>query len=349
MAKRGSSNYAGQIGWAVGILSFLNDKSNPVERYWRVIEEGSAATKWPWQGAGIAGLWGDSAGPRGALHDTAGTRFEGRGDQKFAPYFRKREQDMLGPARAAISRFLGGGRGANMDLLKVTHVTIYRRRWMRGDRISEGGTGKPTGPVYEVERPVSSTADIKRARRALYHWYLAGASSAAQIPFVYGRIQNPVEGQHYYEKAMRSFRPKLPAMQAQAMRESLDFALRQNPSLSVTNLRKQQASDNIGGTARKGRARAERRVADLRNYKPFDTALQVIAADVTVQSLIRDDKGRFVNGTWQQALRGANARIAEQYQREVAQLMEAKGKRPSTNALVRATLDAKNRYPRDYT
>jgi len=346
MAKVGGSNYAGQIGWAVGIPEWLNSSRSQVERYWRVIEEGSAATKWPWQDQGIAGLWGDNARPG---WNGATDPFGGRNNQAFAPFFRNREDNMLGPARAAIMRYLGDGKGKNMDQLKVSYVTTYRRQWIAGqDAKRFGGRGKATGPVERKTRSSLTPSDVKRARRALLHWYLTGATKPNQIPFVYGVIKNPVVGANYYGRAMQKFRPQLPGVQAAMMREALDFAIQTaGGKTSVTALRKVQAFDNAGESARTGRARAERRVDELRTYEPYDTAIQVQLADITVQSLMRDDKGRFVNGLWQQALRNANERVAMQYQAMVVELMRAEGRRPRTNALVAATESPENRYPRN--
>jgi hypothetical protein len=346
VAKKGGSNYAGQIGWAVGILEFLNDPGkNPTERYWRVIEEGSGATKWPWQDQGIAGLWGDYPRPD---WDAADTQFTpGRNNQAFAPYFRNREQNMLGPARVAIMRYLGDGKGRNMDQLKVSYVKTYRRQWIAGEDAKRfGGRGKATGPVEVKTKTWLTPSDFKRARRALLHWYLTGATRPNQIPFVYGVIKKPVEGANYYGKAMAKFKPTLPAMQAKAMREALGFAFSGDTKV-LQQLRKIQAFDNSSGTARTGRAVAERRTADLKKYEPFDTAIRVQVANVVVQSLIRDSYGRFVNGTWQAALREANERIAMAYQAMVVAEMRNHRHRPATNALVEATANAENRFPRN--
>lgn len=48
--ERAVSQYAGQVGWAVGLPTWLDSPASKVNRYWRVIEFGAAATAYPWLG-----------------------------------------------------------------------------------------------------------------------------------------------------------------------------------------------------------------------------------------------------------------------------------------------------------
>lgn len=331
----GSGGYAGQLGWSVGLESWLDAPDSPVRRYWRVIEFGSAATEWPWQGEVVAGLWGSQA--RGRIGSGHG-RFSSNRDEKLVPYFKKLGQDMLGPARHALWDFMEGGKGPNMELLKVDRFM----KVLGGKKRVDGSHA----PRRYAMRPVTTPAQARRARASLFHWLLtATAADISSIPFVVGQITNPVEAGHYYRRALSAF--PLEAEQGRAVEEAFAFALRSGSKSPLQQLRKVQAFDNSTGSASRGRARTYVDSAGLRRYGAHSGAMIAVAASPTVQTLTRDDKGRFVNGTWQQALREANELVAKAFQQAVVDEMEQQGERPRTGAMAKATRDPRNRYPRD--
>src|SRR5690606_22243005 len=106
MAK--ANTFAGRLGWAVGIPEWLNNENSKVNRYWRVIEYGSSATRWPWQGQRIVGLWSNLPGPRGGLITGQLSMFNVARDQKFVPFFHAKNGDMDRAGRAALYWFLEG-------------------------------------------------------------------------------------------------------------------------------------------------------------------------------------------------------------------------------------------------
>lgn len=334
--EKPASNYAGQAGWSVGMASWLDDPASKVNRYWRVIEFGSAATGWPWKGKLVAGLWGPNAGPRGGLWGSATTEFSGRNNQKFAPYFSDIGQDMLGPARKALWDFMKGGKGPNMDKLQATY--FYRVH----EKKRKDGSVKRKVTLVTAHTP----GQEKKARKAMFHWLLTKATDASQIPFVTGTIDRDIPPGDFYRAALASF--PMETEQAQAVREALDFALHhQGKESTLTALRKQQKEDNYSGTAAKGRRKNLETNDSIRRFSVHGRARVSVAADVTTQSLMFDGGGRFVNGTWQIALREVNELIAMRFQDAVVAEMQRSSHRPPTNALIEATQDPHNRYPRD--
>lgn len=328
---KGLSGYGGMVGWAVGIPQWLDDPASEVNRYWRAIEEGATG----WVGGGIAGLWGPNAEPRKHLWETSHTRFLGRKDQKFAPYFSKRGNDMLGPARAALWNFMEGGKGPNMDLLKVQ----YEVRWRKDKQ----------GRKTREEVPISSGAAADRARKKLFFWFMTKSTDAEQIPFTYGVIRRPTPARHYYAKGWAAFEPTFKDRQLQAMREALHFALRGAKSETASQIY-QAARAEFGAESPRGPSRISRpsgktaRVnANVGRYMPAGAKITA-AADVHIQALVFDGGGRFVAGTFQGALQEANARLAQQLQQLIADQMT--GTRPETLRLKKATLHEMNRYPR---
>jgi len=327
--EKPASGYGGQVGWAVGLPSWLNSPASRVNRYWRVIEFGSAATEYPWVGQQVAGLWGDNARPRGF---NARTQFEpGRLNQGFQPYFSKLGQDMLGPARAALWDFMEGGKGPNMDLL---HVTEYRKQIVKKNK-----KGQVTRREM-VTRQAHTESQMNRARRQLFFWFMTRAESAHELPFVQGTINREIPAGHYYEEALKSF--DMHGWHKRALEETFAEAMG-GAKLTLGNMRKDQAFDNAGERKGKGRARAFYTDESVQRLLP--RSLASAAAHVQIQSLSRA-QGQFVNGAWQQALREYNARIARAFQAEVVGHMAAPH-RPATEFLRKATAAAENRYPQN--
>lgn len=322
------SQYAGQVGWAVGLPTWLDSPASKVNRYWRVIEFGAAATAYPWLGQQIVGLWGDSANPR---MGSAGTSFGGREDQGFEPWFSKLGQDMLGPARAALWHFMEGGKGPNMDLL---NPSTYRKQVVKKNKKGEVRRREM------VTREVHTESQEKRARRQLFFWFMTRASSAHELPFVQGTVKREIAPAHYYEEALISF--PMEEAQAEALRSTFAEAIN-SAKLSVSNLRKAQALDNYKGRTSSGRARAFYTDESVARLLP--RSLGHAATSVEIQSLSRA-QGQFVNGQWQAMLRDANAKIAKAFQAEVVSHMDSGARRPATEALRAATAAAENRYPR---
>lgn len=335
---RAPYNYVGVIGWSVGVTSWLDSPTSRVGRYWRVIEHGSAATQWPWQGQLVAGLWGPRAEPRGGLHGSARSAFQpGLGNEKFAPYFRTIGQDMTGPARRALIVLMGGNaKKPNLQAFEGVATYFYRKK-----------KGKPAEKVM-----ARTPGQMRKAQRGLWFWLMTRAD-ARQIPFVTGVIQRPVVAADYYGKALSTF--PMRDMQIQALRNALGSALGNSSRMSeqLRAAQRQFAEDSSyfdtparvprQGYLPKAKLKGDAYAAGLPGHVGN---IVVKAASAEVQSLITTQNAKFVNGVWQQALREANEYVAMAFQRHVAELMQA-GTRPPTKALREATLAPENRYPRD--
>lgn len=165
-----NNGYEDLLGWTVGRYDWLDNENSKVNRYWRVIEQGSEATNWPFVGKTIVGLWGNYAGgtdrPNSLQEGNLSIPENGRSDQKFVPFFKTLSHDMLGAKRMALWFLFDGGK-RNMDLI-------------RGNSPSE-------------------------KKRFLY-WLLTRAT-VDQIPFVSAYVQRPIKPAHYYLKAMQAYRP----------------------------------------------------------------------------------------------------------------------------------------------
>lgn len=310
--------YGASLGWSVGRFEWLNSPNSKVNRYWRVIEEGSNATDWPWQGQRIVGLWGPNAGPRGALIQGDLSRFsKSRNDQKFVPFFRSRTGDMEGAARAALYYYLGGGTGKNMELL-------------RGDPGRGSGNGGK---------------DVDNARRRLYFWFMMvgsgrpGSPRMDQLPFVQGIIVREVLAGNYYARALMNFQP----MQREIDGIKEIFGADLSSSSGMKETRRLQAADSYDRHTsevkpKTGRAKAERTQLSTLHSGRYQVTVN---ASVRVQDQIRNSRGRFTSS--QGAIAELNRRLATAFQDEVVQLMRQERRRPVSGALIRATADPQNR------
>lgn len=298
-------------GWAVGNPDWLNSDASKVERYWRVIEEGSAATGWPWEGQTVVGLWGPNAGPRGALRNGELSPFGSASDQKFVPFFRSRTGDMLGAARAALYYFFDGGHGANMDLLNVEP------------------RGKQT---------------IDQARRSFYFWLMTHAR-IEQMPFVHGVIINPVPAGHYYNKAVESFNPMEREM-AEIVRifgrnvfSNKDGPVEPSSRAGLTAARQQIAF--LSDTPAKAGPRSKGGVPA--GFEGGSAPLYTYRASPVIQDLTRNALGQFT--TYQVEIVKINQKLAREFQEHLVELMSSEHKRPVSGDLMRATADPQNRTP----
>jgi len=310
---RGNYSYGARIGWVVGRFDWLNSVDSKVERYWRVIEEGSAATKWPWVGQQIIGLWGPNAGTMGQdrnnLIDGSPLTAMGAGsNQRFVPFFAHlgaSEADLLRAAHAALYYYFGGGRGPNMSQLNGGSV---------------------------------------RANRRIYYWLMTKAG-LTQMPFVRGSVVKPITAAHYYQNALRSFGPA--EVEMQELRRLCDqFFGGVNPGTSrgMANLRR-QVGDEQGVAPRTGRVRSR---PETSNRRPFDSYLPAgsIAVALTGRTtdMGRNAKGQFSNDLFRASIEDVGREVAKRFQLAVVREMES-GRRPATGDLARATASERNRFP----
>lgn len=318
---KGRGSYGGSLGWSVGLPEWLNNPNSKVNRYWRVIEEGSDRTDWPWQGRRVVGLWGPNAGPRGGLINGDLSAFQtGRGDQKFVPFFRSIDQaDQRRAARAALYYFFGGGRGPNMELLDVD-----------------------PGRVASRNRRQSAESNRKR----IYFWLMTRAR-VEDMPFVQGVIIREVKAGHYYARALMTFDPM--EHEVRAVREVFDFVLGGTDPRTSAGLRKMRGAVNDEMVAR---ARAWGRRGQ--NAKPktgprryegnaIPQGLATMSSSYLVQDNIRTSRGTISQFTSE--LNDVNARVAAAFQAEVVQMMQQERRRPVSGALIKATADPRNRTP----
>lgn len=320
---------AGTSGWSVGRFDWLNDPASKVNRYWRVIEQGSSATKWPWQGETIVGLWGPNAGPRGELHKGDLDAFQtGRADQKFVPFFRQRGSDMTRAARAALWYYFDGGKGPNMEQL-TPDATRSRH---------EGG---------------HFNADAERHR--IFFWLMTRAK-LDQMPFVSGVVVRPIPPALFYQRALASFDPL--GKEIEALRAGVQHLAGANVSTpsGLATAREALAVDtgSYQGVQRSlspGQAIGLRPAArtgaprQFVTHAPVPVSMATATLSAASQDFLRDGKGRFSSGAWQDMLRKVNRDVAKQYQDAVVSLMNAERKRPPTGDLIKATKAPQNRYP----
>ena len=336
-----SAGFAGRLGWSVGIHSWLDREESKVDRYWRVIEFGSAATRWPWEGQTIVGLWGNRAEPRKGLIAGGLDPFQnGREDQKFVPFFGK-----IGASPEELER---AGRAALWSLTRGgTDLGMFRARaWTGENRARKGLRG---------------SGETEWEKRRLFYW-LMNKATLEQMPFVSGVVQRAVPAGDFYLRAMASFDPmqtELDVLRQEISSVIGGLAIASSRGLSAA--RERVAMDS-GGNPRTGRRRAEigqnaqgvRRLSQLSGVGTSGMAhlpqvrgpLISVVASASVQDFIRDGSGRFSNGAWIDMVTTVNRRVAEAFQQEVVRLMRQERKRPPTGNLIKATAHPNNRIPR---
>jgi hypothetical protein len=322
----GVGGYGGSLGWSVGNLDWLNDPGSKVNRYWRVIEQGSNATDWPWQGRRIVGLWGPNAGPRTRLINGGDlSAFQrGRGDQKFVPFFRSIDQaDNRRAARAALYYFFGGGKGKNMELLNV----------------DPSSTANAKNRRYDVESN----------RKRIYFWLMTRAR-VEDMPFVQGVIIREVQAGHYYARALLSFGDpvereldELRRVMAHVYGAGGGWADPTTPA-GLKKGRQYQALDaysKYGDVAPKtGRRRTEKRTHSAAVGGRY---IATVNATAYVQDFIRTGRGTI--SQYVSEMTKVNQRMAVAFQAEVVQLMMQDRRRPMSGDLIKAHRDARNRTP----
>lgn len=313
--------YGKALGWSVGSFAWLDNPASKVNRYWRVIEQGSDATDWPWAGRRVIGLWSNKATPRGGLIGPGLSPFEnGRGNQKFVPFFADIDNsDARDAARAALYYFFEGGKGRNMELIRAVRPPTKR----------EIGNGRPWDP--------------DNARKRFYFW-LMNYARVEDMPFVQGVIVRKIEAGHFYAKALGNFDPM--QHEVEAMREvfshilapSGSSAAEPNSRLGLKRLREIQAFDDGDIAPKKGRRRAEKTPHTSRVRGRFAVSVN---ASVVLQDNIRNSRGQL--SRLQAEVVEVNRRVAAAFQAEVVEVMQAERRRPATGELVKATADPRNR------
>lgn len=307
MAERG-------YGWSVGRFDWLNDPASKVNRYWRVIEEGSNATDWPWQGQRIVGLWGPKAGPRGRLITGDLSAFQsGRDDQKFVPFFRNRGKGLNAAARAALAYFFEGGRGKNMDLIRADP---------RGNR------------------------NAASARRRFYFWMMMVGKERGptldQLPFVQGIVMREVQAGNYYARALEAFNPM--DRELDALRRIFGGADVSTRS-GLRQARTLQAFDSYSRYADEVRPKTRPTPGGARRYSSHTSRhggrfAASVDMSFVAQDFRRNALGHFTS--YQGDLQQANRQIAAEFQSRVVQLMQQERRRPVSGALIAATKDERN-------
>jgi hypothetical protein len=309
------------LGWSVGRPEWLDDPSSKVNRYWRTIEYGSAASGWPWAGKRVVGLWGPSAGTNdrpGRLHSGELSMFSDRDDQKFVPFFKEIAGDEASMKRAGRSAllFLFGGGPTSSKLHFPNEELIKPDLSIRDKR------GKLRAKTPE------------RARLNFWFWLMTRAR-LEDMPFVQGKILREVEAGNFYRKTLIDFHPL--QREVQALKEELGFQ-------SLKTTRKYQGLDAKDSRGREVPAKTGTPVQD----KSYETRMGSrfivnVSASGRTQDNIRDAFGRFTSG---QAITAAvNKRLALQFQEALIERMSHGRERPSTGDLIEAHGDANNRLP----
>lgn len=300
----------GRVGWVVGRYDWLNSDESLVSRYWRMIEDGSEASNWPWVGRRLVGLWGPDAGPYRSpgtpgnlITGVLSAAGQGNG-QKFVPFFPRidsSDAELRIAAQRALRYYLRGGQ--NIDMLY-------------------GSTEK--------------------AKKRMYY-YLTQKAPLDKIPFVSSMVQRPIIGAHHYRDALASYDPM--AVEIAQMREVFQGSLggaEPGSRAGVHNLRADVAAQTQDNVLRSGRRKREGGPVGGGNI--WD-GLYIGASSSILTDAFRDNKGRFA--TFQSEVRAVNARVAKGFQDAVVAQMAENRKRPASNALRRATADRRNRYPED--
>lgn len=327
----GTGGYGGSLGWSVGEFAWLDSPNSKVNRYWRVIEQGSNETDWPWQGRRIVGLWGPNAGPRGRLINGGDlSAFQtGRGDQKFVPFFRSIDQaDNRRAARAALYYFFGGGKGKNMELL----------------RTDPGGTSAR-----------NRRQSVESNRKRIYFWLMTRAR-VEDMPFVQGVIIRDVVAGRYYARAIVNMGG------AQGILDRELDALRRvmshiygaggewadpTTSAGLKKGREYQAADaysKYGPVKPKtGRRRTEKTTHSGAAHVRGGQWAVTVNASGYVQDFIRTSRGTI--SQYVSEMTQVNQALAARFQQEVVQLMREERRRPMSGALIKAHEDRRNRTP----
>lgn len=299
-----SNGYVQLLGWGVGNLEWLNDPASKVNRYWRVIEEGSEATAWPWQGQTIVGLWGPQAEPRGALHGTGFSVFGESDTEKFIPFFAKLGTDLDAAKRAALLSLFGVAPGSKMTVT-------------RNEDLLYGDT-----PAQK--------------RKALY--YLMERVPVDRVPFVRGVIQQPVLARHHYANARAKFQPL--AKELEALREQLRGIFSQDIA-TTAGLQKARGilATDVSGVPRSGPRRSE-----SREFPSDGAVVSITASPIVQDLIrdgkgqfstkVWQDIVRAVNRQVAEAFQAA----------VVAEMESERGRRPATDRLIEATASPQNIY-----
>lgn len=305
MALPSNSGYLGRLGYAVGFEDFLDKQETRDQRYWRAIEYGS---QW-WVGREIAGLWGNSAVPRGALHETASSLFGPSGGQKFIPFFSNANQEMLSAAQRAAIYWRKMGHPDPRTFLPPGP---------RGGHSHDGlgGTGRPIRTLGTVREPIKPHRFFERGL---------------------AKFGDPVEQElEVVQKVFGAYLRNLSGAPVKAGTSAGNTALRRTAG---------EAGVDAYGTLRPrtGRARTELSRSGLR------TALGgpaiTFAVSSNIQDVQRNARGQFTS--LQQELTQLNRELAIRLQTAVVKALEESIERKgtSTGRLAKTLADPRNRFP----
>jgi hypothetical protein len=169
-------------------------------------------------------------------------------------------------------------------------------------------------------------------------WYLINRVPLDRTPFVQGIIGRPIQAQHYYAKAWAKLAPM--QMEMAFLRDELKGLI---GGLDPTTARGRRAARQyVAMDTRMGAVRTGRAHVDTRQF-PVGVGVISITARAEVQDFIRDGKGHFSAGSFQDMVRSINRRMAKLMQDAV--VAEMTHHRPSTGHLEAATRADENRYP----
>lgn len=334
----GKNSYPGVLGWVVGREKWLDSEASRVRRYWRAIEEGGTAGNTHWVGQTMAGLWTNRAGtndrPNSLINGQQMTAFKGGGGEKFAPFFSSGEDpDSLRASRAALMYFFGGGT-RNMDLLHPKQ------------QFREGGTrtrkGRPGAPRKRESKGNPESPSSKKS----FLGYLASKAPAEKIPFVRGRVREPIVAGHYYTKAMANWGGPTGVAQREMveLRKGIETLMGSStPSNIMTTGARDRIRDAVAKesltTPKKGDLRGESRRLSA------SKGIVVVSASPRTQDNVRTGRGHFSHSYWQAMIIDVNRQMAIAFQKEVVAAMEKDRRRPPTGDMRKATENAQNRFP----